>query len=133
MGAKPSVRDIPKGGMSSICLRSWGASWLADQITTDFGSSIRLKGDFRAMSTKDGEQFAAMQAYLPSDAAALVASQLGRGVVEFAFKIGVKDSPDSSTGYEYVSQPLKVTDDDCARPDGATHGKGYGRENAAKN
>lgn len=106
---KVTVRDIPQGGELPL-FQVFGRAVAKKVIETQYGESIVFQGDFRAINAK-GERFASMVCFLPPDAAALVAAQMDGGVVvEFAFKIGVNDNPDSPVGYAYTVEPIQIAE-----------------------
>ena len=74
---------------------------------SDFGSWLKLQGEFAAVVLETGEVYASPVAMLPEQVTAQVDAALqGGDAVEFGIVIGVKRRDDIAVGYEYTVHSL---------------------------
>lgn len=90
-----------------------------DTIETTYGSSLRLKGIFKAINLETGEEFSSSTCYLPDVASNLIALGFDGKSLEFLFDVGIKgvEKLDGTTGYEFGLKSLvgpKPEDDPLA-------------------
>lgn len=79
-----------------------------EEIKGQYGSSWKLKGEFKAINLITKEPFYSANCFLPGLASDLVVNQLqdvGDNAVQFAFVIGIKYAK-NKVGYEYSVKPL---------------------------
>lgn len=79
-----------------------------EEIKGQYGSSWKLKGEFKAVNLVTKEPFYSAACFLPGLASDLVVNQLqdvGDNAVQFAFIIGIKYAK-NKVGYEYSVKPL---------------------------
>lgn len=122
-----SAADIKKivlsldNGASTNLFRVVGLASRVRHVTTKYGDSVGLRGEFIATRASDGAQFAAIEFFLPDFATQLVMNAINSGKkaensddvqVEVAMDIGVTRRDDIAIGYEYTCtpvQPLKAS------------------------
>ena len=126
---------IKKISAKTVCgdvrkvVKSKEAGWKKEELFRVFGIANKIKtgdgdngpwsaaeGQFKAVCSETGEEFAAGVCFLPDVAQnmvnAIVTNAEGQSV-EFGFIIYVTEAPDSMTGYTYAAEPLiKPTEDD---------------------
>lgn len=69
----------------------------------DIGEWVCFCGQIKAVNLLDKKEYISKKAYLPEPALAMVKSGIEKfGVVEFAFKISIKESTKNKTGYSYI-------------------------------
>ncbi len=102
------VGKIEKPKHKETIMRVYGIANASGSMETNFGSSVYITGQIRAINIKTGEQFESAKAFLPDIAIHPIFSALESGVnsVEFGFDIHVKPSDKGSMGYEYGITPL---------------------------
>lgn len=79
-----------------------------EAVTGQYGTSYRLKGEFKAHNMITKEEFYSGSCFLPGLAEDLVTGQLdphGENALQFAFIIGIKAAK-NKVGYEYSVKPL---------------------------
>ena len=80
-----------------------------EEVKGQYGTSYRLKGEFKAKNLVTKEDFYSANCFLPGMAEDLVVNQMdpaGANELQFAFIIGIKFSKASKTNYEFTVQPL---------------------------
>lgn len=98
------VRKLEPG----FVMRIIGIATDTKAVTTQYGESIGLKGQFMAINPK-GEQFMSGTAYLPNIALSLITGQLAADQVEgvkFAFDLFKVLDDSVMIGYRYEAKPL---------------------------
>ncbi len=79
-----------------------------EEIKGQYGTSWKLKGEFKAVNIQTGEEFFSGACFLPGLAEELVIGQMddiGDNSIQFAFIIGIKPA-ENKVGYEYIVKPL---------------------------
>ena len=80
---------------------------------SNYGAWQCLSGRFRAVNLETGDGVESGRAFLPTIAHNLVAPKIVDGAhVEFALIIGARRSEYSPAGYEYVAEPIFVSEAD---------------------
>jgi hypothetical protein len=82
----------------------------AGTTPTQFGDSVFLKGQFKAVNLTTKDEQGSGKLYLPDSATNMIAGQFTDEVksVQFALEIGAKvvEKRDGTLGYEYTIKPL---------------------------
>ena len=106
------VKKTVLRGVEKQYMRLVGVARGSENITSQYGDSIKFLGDFRAVNLETGEIFNAGQAFLPNIAETYLYNVLenvrhvdGFSGLELAFDIGVKPAS-TPMGYEYTVKPL---------------------------
>lgn len=79
-----------------------------EEIKGQYGTSWKLKGEFKATNIETNEEYFSGACFLPGLAEELVIGQMddiGDNSIQFAFIIGIK-AAENKVGYEYVVKPL---------------------------
>lgn len=100
-------RKPKKDGGELMLMRIIGTARDTKVVSTTFGDSIGLLGNFRATAIETGQEFQSGTLFLPDLATNLIAPMLeSNQEVSFAFDIGAVYKETSATEYEYVVHPL---------------------------
>ena len=106
------VKKTVLRGVERLYMRVVGVARGSENITSQYGDSIKFLGDFRAINIQTGEVFNAGNVFLPNIAESYVYNALeavkhaeGFSGLELAFDIGVKPAS-TPMGYEYTVKPL---------------------------
>lgn len=102
------VGKITKPTRKVNLMRVYGIANGSGAVETNFGTSVFITGQIRAINLTTGEVFESAKAYLPDIAIHPIHSAIEAGAasVEFGFDIHIKPSEKGSMGYEYGITPL---------------------------
>lgn len=79
-----------------------------EAVVGQYGTSYRLKGEFKATNLMTKNEYFSANCFLPGLAEDLVVGQMdpqGENAIQFAFIIGIKAAK-NKVGYEFTVQPL---------------------------
>jgi hypothetical protein len=79
-----------------------------EEVKGQYGTSFRLKGEFKAINLSNKQEYFSANCFLPGLAEDLVIGQMdpqGDNAVQFAFVIGIKAAK-NKVGYEFSVMPL---------------------------
>jgi len=114
MNCQP-VKGSLKADSAPVALaRIFGIAKKYDVLTTTFGDSTRIIGDFEGINLKTGEVYKSTKCFLPPVISeimvnALDAREEGDSALEFALEIGAQYSEKGGHGYAYTVKPLVKT------------------------
>lgn len=117
ISVKSVVGKVENVKAEKAIMRVFGIATKATAKTTNFGTSVEFKGQFKAVNLESKKEFIAGKLFLPRLAENLLEGQFVGGdtpnEVKFGFIITVKPS-DNTIGYEYGVEPLiKPTENDA--------------------
>lgn len=113
---KTIIGKVTKPDKPTALYRVWGRANGLRTGSTQFGEFVAMIGTFEAVRLSDGVYFKSSQCILPApyggpggmlSQAVKDNTENGRGGVDFALEIGVKPDEESTTGYVYVTDPLR--------------------------
>lgn len=114
MGCQPKKGEFKPDSPARPLARIFGIAKKHDVVSTAFGDSPRIIGEFEGVNLATGEAFKATKAFLPNVIAeimvnALDAREEGDEALEFAIEIGAQYSEKGGHGYAYTVKPLVKT------------------------
>ena len=108
-----NAKMLPEDGSTSELYQVIGIASAVQVGESNYGAWECLSGRFRAVNMETGDGVESRSAFLPTIAHNLVAPQIVDGAqVEFALIVGARRSDSSPAGYEYVAEPIFVSDAD---------------------
>ena len=108
-----NAKMLPEDGSTRELYQVIGIASAVQTGESNYGAWECLSGRFRAVNLETGDVVESRNAFLPTPAHDLVAPQISDGgQVEFALIIGAHRSDSSPAGYEYVAEPIFVSEAD---------------------
>jgi hypothetical protein len=99
--------DVPEEGETKVICRLMGIAKGAKTVTTTFGESTALLGDFAGINTETNEVFRAPVMYAPAILIDMLLPQVEQGnSIEFAFDVTVTGDKTVAVKYRYGLQTV---------------------------
>jgi hypothetical protein len=99
--------DVPAEGETKVICRLMGIAKGAKTVTTTFGDSTGLLGDFAGVNTETGEIFRAPVMYAPAILIDMLMPQIEQGnSIEFAFDVAITGDKTVAVKYRYGLQTV---------------------------
>lgn len=97
---------LKKGHDNGMLFRLAATVTNIETVSTQYGESLKFRGEFIARRFSDGEEFYAGTAFLPRVAESLVAGSFTGEPLQVVLDVGTRKA-ETQTGYEFTVKPVR--------------------------